>query len=140
MQHSIQRLAGFILAASLLAGCGGSPVENGTGASSPAGGNFGWFGIPSAVKLVIETVHEGTGWVLNKSEVSVALVGEPRPAGDSDTFIADFRITVAHGPNSFETTAKDVPCDKDGIPTEESVTKLREAVEDIKVKIKRLQN
>ncbi len=52
---------------------------------------------------------------------------------------ADFNITVTNGESTFSTTATAVPCDKNGISTEESVDKLQEAVEDIKDKVKRLQ-
>jgi hypothetical protein len=121
-----------------LVGC-----DSGTGAkpvpASRSGSNSGWLGIPSTVGQVIQMLHDSTGWILNKSQVSVVQIGKVRQI-DSESHVAEFRITVTHGGSSFETVAKDVPCDKDGIPTENSVTKLREAVEDIKAKIKRLQN
>jgi hypothetical protein len=89
---------------------------------------------------VVEQVNEGTNWILNKGQVSIAKVGDVRAGATAETFVADFSISVTNGTNSFETTAKGVPCDADGIPTEESITKLREAVEEIKAKIKKLQN
>ena len=71
---------------------------------------------------------------------SASRLGDVRPAaGAGYDHVADFRIAVTKGGSSFETTARDVPCDTDGIPTEQAVTRLREAVEDIKAKIKRLQ-
>ena len=88
-------------------------------------------------------IHDGTGWLLNKSEVSVKKVGNIRPTNGnvtSESFLADYQIAVSYGGESFETTATDVPCDRDGIPTEASVERLRVAVEDIKQKMKRLQN
>ncbi|MEZ6102479.1 MAG: hypothetical protein R3E01_26360 [Pirellulaceae bacterium] len=100
-------------------------------------------GIPSAVNQVITMIHDGTGWLLNKSEVSVKKVGNIRPTNGnvtSESFLADYQIAVSYGGESFETTATDVPCDRDGIPTEASVERLRVAVEDIKQKMKRLQN
>jgi hypothetical protein len=118
----------LILATLLFTGCGGT------------GGGSGWLGIPSACKCVAELLNEGTNWVLNKNQVSVVKVGDVRPSSGTASFIADFKIGVTNGTNSFETVAKNVPCDKDGIPTEDSVTKLREAVREIKAKIKRLQN
>jgi hypothetical protein len=131
----------LILATVLLTGCGGSDAGSKPGGgSSSGGGGGGWLGIPSACKSVVEWVNEGTNWVLNKNQVSIAKVGEVRPVASTDTFIADFKIAVTNGTNSFETIAKEVSCDKDGIPTENSLTKLREAVEDIKAKIKRLQS
>lgn len=111
----------------LLLGCG------------QAGPGTAWLGIPSACKTVLESINSGTDWVLNKNQVSVVKVSEVASA-DGGSYQADFRISVTDGTNSFETTAKEVPCDKDGIPTEKSVDKLRESVEDIKAKIKRLQN
>jgi hypothetical protein len=99
-----------------------------------------WAGIPSTVKYVTQCVHDATGWALNKCVVRMAKVGDVRLAqGVTDSFVADFTIEVHHGGNSFQTTAKDVPCDRYGIPTQESVTKLKESVEDIKAKFKQLQ-
>ncbi len=101
-----------------------------------------WLGIPSAVNQVIVLLHDGTGWLLNKSQVSVKKASEVRaPASDTEDeeWTADFHITVQFGGETFETTAKDVPCDRDGIPTEAAVDRLRAAVEDIKAKMKRLQ-
>lgn len=99
-----------------------------------------WLGIPSAVNQVIVALHDGTGWLLNKSEVSVKKTGEVQTASDDGGFTASFQIAVRFGGESFETTAKDVPCDSDGIPTEAAVDRLRISVEDIKSKMKRLQN
>jgi hypothetical protein len=103
------------------------------------GSSSGWLGIPSACNYVVQCVNDGTNWVLNKNQVSVVKRGEVRASGSTGSFVADFKIGVNNGTNSFETVAKDVPCDSDGIPTEASVTRLREAVEDIKTKIKGLQ-
>jgi hypothetical protein len=99
-----------------------------------------WLGISSAVNQVIVCLHEGTGWLLNKSEVSVKKAGDVRSFNSSNDWVADYQISVRYGGETFETTAKDVPCDKDGIPTEAAVDRLRLAVEDIKAKMKRLQN
>jgi hypothetical protein len=111
------------------------PVAN-RAVSNPAP----WMGIPSAVNQVIVSLHDGTGWLLNKSEVTVKKSGDVRlgETGVQD-FLADFLISVHFGGETFETTAKDVPCDKDGIPTEAAVDRLRTSVEDIKSKMKRLQ-
>jgi hypothetical protein len=117
--------------------CGGcdQPVAN-KAVSSPSP----WMGIPSAVNQVIVCLHDGTGWLLNKSEVTVKKSGEVRlgETGEKEC-LADFLISVHFGGETFETTAKDVPCDKDGIPTEAAVDRLRTSVEDIKSKMKRLQ-
>ncbi len=109
----------------------------GSSASNPAP----WLGIPSAVNQVIVLLHEGTGWLLNKSEVAVKKSSEVRASeSNSKACVADFLISVHFGGETFETTAKDVPCDSDGIPTEAAVDRLRTSVEDIKAKMKRLQN
>lgn len=100
-----------------------------------------WLGIPSAVHQVIVCLHDGTGWWLNKSEVTVKKASDVRTVeATSRECVADFQITVHFGGETFETTAKDVPCDNDGIPTEAAVDRLRASVEDIKTKMKRLQN
>ena len=126
----------YILA--FVTGCAppANPVPTGA-PQSPAP----WLGIPSAVNQVIIALHDGTGWLLNKSEVTVKKSGDTRavePA--SNEWVADFLISVHFGGETFETTAKDVPCDSDGIPTEAAVDRLRTSVEDIKSKMKRLQN
>src|SRR5262245_40162138 len=92
------RILPLLLAALLCAGCAGG-----------AGGS-GWLGIPSACKCVAEWVNEGTNWVLNKNQVSIVKVGEVRLRSDTASFVADFKIGVTNGTNSFETVAKDVPC------------------------------
>ncbi len=87
-----------------------------------------WLGIPSAVNQVIVFLHDGTGWLLNKSQVSVKKSGDVRTtSSDSTELICDFQIAVQYGGESFETTATDIPCDKDGIPTEAAVDRLRSA-------------
>ena len=113
-----------------------TPASNGAApAASP------WLGIPSAVNQVIVYLHDGTGWLLNKSEVTVKKSSEVRSVeSTSKELVADFLIAVHFGGETFETTAKDVPCDNDGIPTEAAVDRLRASVEDIKEKMKRLQN
>lgn len=126
----------FVCAISTLSGCGGASP---TAPVAVTKLSADWLGIPSAVNFVIHALHDGTGWLLNKSQVQIATVGAVR-ADEKEGYLTDFRIHVANGLHSFETTAKDVPCDKDGVPTEAAVTKLRQAVEDIKAKIKRLQN
>jgi hypothetical protein len=70
----------------------------------------------------------------------VSKVGDLRKTGITAAAVADFKIVVTNGTNTFDTVAKDVPCDSNGIPTEESVDALKAAVENIKAKIKRLQN
>jgi hypothetical protein len=116
----------------LLAGCGdkggGTPSTHSNG-TSKAGGASSWLGIPSALKYVTEAIHDTTGWVLNKNHVSIVKVSDVRGEGTSADYAADFKISVTNGTESFETTAKDMPCDKNGIPVEKSVEELREAVE-----------
>ncbi len=119
-------------------GCEKATTTVSTGpASSPAP----WLGIPSAVNQVIIFLHDGTGWLLNKSEVIVKKSGDVRNVEPtSNEWMADFLISVHFGGETFETTARDVPCDRDGIPTKAAVDRLRTSVEDIKTKMKKLQN
>ncbi|MFP6856155.1 MAG: hypothetical protein VCA73_02685 [Roseibacillus sp.] len=121
-------LLAFALASSpLLDGCD----------SGPGDAAKNWLGLSSATEKVIELLHKGTGWVLGKNQVKIEKNGEIREVEDG--YRADFNITVTNGESTFSTTATGVPCDKNGVPTEESVDKLQEAVEDIKDKVKRLQ-
>jgi hypothetical protein len=107
--------------------------------SAPKTGD--WLGYASVVEDVVEFIHDGTGRLLNKNQVRVERVGSVREVVNQDgLYVADYRITVTESDNSFSTTASDVPCDKDGIPTDASVDRIREAVEEIKRKIDRLQN
>jgi hypothetical protein len=123
---------------------GSSPASTATtsegGGGSSNSGAARWLGIPSVVLIVVQWVNEGTNWVLDKNQVSVSLVSDLRPGSTAGASVADFKIVVTNGTNTFDTVAKDVPCDGNGIPTDESVDTLRSAVEDIKAKIKRLQN
>ena len=130
----LQQLAIFLSAIAFFSGCD-QPVAN-KAVSNPAP----WMGIPSAVNQVIVSLHDGTGWLLNKSEVTVKKSGDVR-LGETEEkeCLADFLISVHFSGETFETTAKDVPCDRDGIPTEAAVDRLRISVEDIKSKMKRLQ-
>lgn len=121
-----------------LAGCD-KPAAPASNVAPPASSQ--WLGIPSAVNQVIVFLHDGTGWLLNKSEVTVKKSGEVQSVdATSNEWVADFMISVHFGGETFETTAKDVPCDNDGIPTEAAIDRLRASVEDIKAKMKRLQN
>lgn len=96
-----------------------------------------WVGISSATETVIELIHEGTGWLLRKHQVEIERTGEVMTEGGD--YVSQFEITVTNGDSTFATTISDVPCDKIGIPTKESVSKLQKAVEDIKKKIKDIQ-
>ena len=120
-------------------GCGGSDPRkfkpDGGGQDIPV-----WLGMASVVEDVVQLVNAGTNWVLNLKQVKVSKVSDVRKTGITGTAVADFKIEVTNGTNTFDTVAKDVPCDNYGIPTEKSVDALKAAVEDIKAKIKRLQN
>lgn len=130
----LQPLTIVLCGIAIFGGCD-QPVVN-KAVSNPAR----WMGISSAVSQVIVSLHDGTGWLLNKSEVTVKKSGDVRLGEASENeCLADFLISVHVGGETFETTAKDVPCDRDGIPTEAAVDRLRTSVEDIKSKMKRLQ-
>lgn len=139
MNCSSQSLKAFtqsilLTLALVVVGCDSQQPASPVNVVAPSGK---WLGIPSAVNQVITFVHESTGWLLNKSDVSIEMVDQIRP--DAGNFVADYRIAVKYGNESFETTAPNVPCDEMGIPTEESVVQLRDAVEKIKDKMKQLQ-
>ena len=121
----------FLIAIMLFVGCG--QKSNALPATSK-----GWLGIPSAVNEVVTMIHDGTGWLINKSDVSIELQGEI--VENSGVFTGDYRITVEYGNEKFETVASKVPCDEFGIPTEQSTEKLRGAVEKIKERMKRFQD
>jgi len=134
----LSRLFLALVVSACLTGCD-KPTIPASNSAAPT--STPWLGIPSAVNQVIVFLHDGTGWLLNKSEVTVKKSGDVRSVeSTSQERVADFLISVHFGGETFETTAKDVPCDTDGIPTEAAVDRLRSAVEDIKAKMKRLQN
>ena len=125
-------------------GCGGSNPFEHQKAGGGTDNNFPvpstWLGMASVVKDVVQLVNAGTNWVLSKDQVSVSKVGDLRKTSITGATVADFKIVVTNGTNTFDTVAKNVPCDNYGIPTEKSVDALKAAVEDIKAKIKQLQN
>jgi hypothetical protein len=85
----------------------------------------------------INSVHDFTGWLLNKDDVSVETVETTQ---SNDCFFAKVKITVTHGDNTFSTITQNVEYDADGIPTEEGTKRIQEAVERIKQQvIKKLQ-
>lgn len=127
-----------VLLIGVAAGCGRDTVPSNAGGTGGGSASL-WMGIPSVTKDVIEWINASTNWVLNKNQVSVSKVSDVRPGSDDDSTVADFKIVVTNGLNTFDTVAKSVPCDANGIPTEESVDAIRTAVEDIKAKIRRLQ-
>jgi len=139
----MKNLLSAVLLLCVALGCGSENVPSGAvKGGGGAGGSSSslWMGIPSVTKDVIVWINAGTNWVLNKNQVSVSKVSDVRPGSTEDSTVADFKIVVTNGLNTFDTVATDVPCDAKGIPTEESVDTIRTAVEDIKDKIRRLQN
>ena len=140
MQFAVAKLLVAVALVAAVWGCGNSGSTGSPLPSGPPSIGSSWLGLPSAVNQIIIVLYEGTGWLLNKSEVSVKKVGDIRAReGRRPQFVADFRISVHLGDETFETTATDIPCDELGIPTEASIDQLREAVESIKTKMKRLQ-
>ncbi len=129
----------MLLIVCVVGGCSSETdsVAGSAGAESAVPISSGWLGIPSAVNKVIVMLHEGTGMLLNKSEVEIKKLGVVQPIADG--WQAEFSIKVEYGGESFETTAPDVPCDELGIPTEASVERIRTAVEEIKDKMSRFQ-
>ena len=86
--------------------------------------------------LALEKVHDGTGWMLGKAEVSFERYGS---LGDGNQKTANYRIYVTDGDESFETEVEGIACDEFGIPTEDSQLKLDEAVQKIKSMLAKLQ-
>lgn len=126
-----------LFSAIILSGCGNA--SGGTPAPTSTIGGVHWSTMSDCVTNVVVWLNDGTNWMLNKSQVSVIKFSDVRPGKSVEGHVADFRIVVVDGTNTFDVVAKDVQCDELGIPTDASVDVLREAVEKIKTKIKRLQ-
>ncbi|MCA9035893.1 MAG: hypothetical protein KDA91_12235, partial [Planctomycetaceae bacterium] len=95
IRSHLSRLLFALGALAGLAGCNNqtSPASD-KAASSPAP----WLGIPSAVNQIIAMMHDGTGWILNKSEVIVKKSGNVRSSeSTSNEWMADFLISVHFG-------------------------------------------
>lgn len=127
----MERVVVSLLVAALIAsGCQPDPTS-GKSKFKP------WLGLPTVYEIVLEVVHKGTGRLLDKNKVSVEAESIRKSTAG---FVSDMTITVTDGDNTFSTTAIDIPCDQNGIPTDESVDRIREAAEEIKEKISRFQN
>lgn len=120
------------------AGCGDGAAGQGQAGKRPNWAERRWKGVVSAKDLVVEWVHDGTGWLLGKDQVDIELDGEVLPYGDGH--VACYKIRVSDGDNTFETRTEWADCDPNGVPTEESIDEFRAAIEDIKSKIRRLQD
>jgi hypothetical protein len=59
-----------------------------------------------------------------------------RKEASGNAHISDFQITVNYRRTEFTSTSKDLPCSADGIPTEEGNRRIKEAVEEIKARIR----
>lgn len=124
-----------IIVAGILSSCGSPKLSTATSSAQKLSG------YTSVVQNVVELIHDGTGWVLNKNQVKVEQKSPVRVSSiSSGGYVADYTITVIRGDNSFSSIATDLPCDKGGNLTDVSVDLIREAVEDIKSKIDRFQN
>lgn len=88
---------------------------------------------------MIRGIHNGTGWLLDKDNLKIENKVVREDEGSPSNYVGDFHISVLHKENSFATTAKDVPCDKNGIPTEDALERLNEAIDEIKSEIRMLQ-
>lgn len=83
-------------------------------------------------------LHDVTGGLVSDNHVTLHKSSEVRSVDStSEEHNADFLVSVHFGGETFDTTAIDVQCDKNGIPTEAAVAYLREAVNEIKTKRKR---
>lgn len=93
----------------------------------------------SAYQWTLETIHDGTGWLLGKAEISIEQVGELRPVGENE-FVADFAINVKTNNEAFSVLIKEVPCSEMAIPSADSQAKFNEAVGEIKAMLEKLQH
>jgi hypothetical protein len=98
-----------------------------------------FFGAPMIAGSCLRGLHEGTGWLLNKDDLKFECL-TVRSDEDSETgYAGDFKLNVTHKAISFTTTARDVPCDKDGIPSDEAFERLNGAIDGMKCEIRKLK-
>ena len=86
----------------------------------------------------LELVHDGSGWMLGKSTVTIEQVGDTRE--ENGEKYADFKITVTSSDETFESTVHNVECDEFGIPSDAQQQKFDEAVDKIKNMLSKLQD
>jgi hypothetical protein len=122
-----------------LSGCGGTDQPAaGTAVASQSWWTVVLGQVRAATGGTLEVVHDGTGWMLGKNEVTIDQVGEFEMV--QGTRHATYRITVARADESFSSEIAGIECDELGIPTEQSQEKLNEAVTKIKTMLDRLQS
>ena len=123
-----------------LAGCGGAEATPAAEATAVASGSW-WTAVMGRVGAAtggtLELVHDGTGWLLGKNEVTIDQVGEFEVIEGRKH--ATYRVTVARADESFSSQIEAVECDDLGIPTEQSQAKMDEAVRKIKAMLDRLR-
>ena len=138
MARMIGILGACLLATSLMIGCGGG----GGNGSGQAQSDSSWWGLVMGQVRVasgnaLESIHDGTGWMLGKNMVKIEQVGEFEELDGKR--MATFRVTVSRSDESFSADIEEIECDELGIPTEQSQDKMDEAVQKIKEMLDKLQ-
>ncbi len=77
----------------------------------------------------VNSLHEFTGWLLNKSEVKVETIENKK---EGDRYLAKVKITVRRGDETFSTETVGIEYDDMGIPTAQGSQQIKDAVERIK--------
>lgn len=132
-------LSVVVLACALSTGCGG-PTSGPGQLVAPAG--VWWNHVLRAVAdhggWALERVHDGSGWLLGKNQVSIEQLG-PMTHHPDGSHTATYRVTVSRSTEKFAAEISAVPCDELGVPHESAQAKFAEAVDKIKAMLDRLQ-
>ncbi len=94
--------------------------------------------VDEIITRIVEWVEDGTGIDIEKGDVKVQSLGA-KQATTGEAHIGDFKITVNYRRAEFTSTPKDIPCSTDGIPTEEGNQRIKDAVEEIKSRIRAMR-
>ena len=113
-------------------GCGPAPAPVSVSVPVPEK----W--VDEIITHIVQWVEEGTGIDIERGDVKIESLGARKDASGS-AHISDFKITVNYRKTAFTSTPKDIPCSADGIPTEEGNRRIKEAVEEIKTRIRAAQ-
>lgn len=137
--HRLMRLLPIALTMTVLIGCG----QGGGGGGGGKGGSVEvgiviplpqkW--VEEAISRIVAWMEDETGIEIEKGEVKIESLGV-RKEPNGDTHISDFKITVNYRKTEFTSTPKNISCSADGIPTDEGNQRIKEAVDEIKRKIR----
>jgi hypothetical protein len=110
-------------------GCGPGPAP--VSASVPIPEKW----VDEIITHIVQWVEEGTGIDIERGDVKIESLGA-RKDSSGTAHIGDFKITVTYRKTAFTSAPKDIPCSADGIPTEEGNRRIKDAVEEIKARIR----